>query len=191
MTTGSVSPRRADTRRNHERILAAAAASLADTGEVSFNAIAKQAEVGVGTVYRHFPTPESLILAVYRREVRHIVEVVPVLLEKHAPDQAFRVWVTDHVAHYMMTKKGLADALRTATAFRGELPGDAYEDMLGAVAAMLGANVAAGTVRPGLTPVLVMRGLGGLLWLDPEGDWKGDAAELADLLWHGMAAQPG
>ena len=46
MTTGSVSPRRADTRRNHERILAAAAASLADTGEVSFNAIAKQAEVG-------------------------------------------------------------------------------------------------------------------------------------------------
>jgi hypothetical protein len=99
--------------------------------------------------------------------------------------------VTDHVAHYMMTKKGLADALRTATAFRGELPGDAYEDMLGAVSAMLGANVAAGTVRPGLTPVLVMRGLGGLLWLDPDGDWKGDAAELADLLWHGMAAQPG
>jgi len=100
MTTGSVSPRRADTRRNHERILAAAAASLADTGEVSFNAIAKQAEVGVGTVYRHFPTPEALILAVYRREVRHIVEVVPLLLEKHAPDEALRLWVTDHVAHY-------------------------------------------------------------------------------------------
>ncbi|WP_410609815.1 TetR/AcrR family transcriptional regulator [Amycolatopsis sp. lyj-109] len=191
MTTGSVSPRRADTRRNHERILAAAAASLADTGEVSFNAIARQAEVGVGTVYRHFPTSEALILAVYRREVLHIVEIVPVLLDKHAPDEALRVWVTDHVAHYMMTKKGLADALRTATAARGELPGDAFEDMLGAVSAMLEANVAAGTVRPGLTPLLVMRGLGGLLWLDPSGDWQRDAAELADLLWHGMAAQPG
>jgi AcrR family transcriptional regulator len=190
MTTGSVSPRRADTRRNHERILAAAAASLAETGEVSFNAIAKQAEVGVGTVYRHFPTPEALILAVYRREVRHIVDVVPVLLEKHPPDEAVRVWVTDHLAHYMMTKKGLADALRTATASRGELPGDAFEDLLGAVATMLEANAAAGTVRPGLTPVLVMRAFGGLLWLDPSGDWRSDAASLADLLWYGMAAQP-
>ena len=64
MTTGAVSPRRADTRRNHERILAAAAESLARSGEVSFNAVAKRAEVGVGTVYRHFPTPEALILAV-------------------------------------------------------------------------------------------------------------------------------
>ncbi|WP_103348937.1 TetR/AcrR family transcriptional regulator [Amycolatopsis sp. CA-128772] len=188
MTTGSVSPRRADTRRNHERILVAAAASLAETGEVSFNAIAKQAEVGVGTVYRHFANPEALILAVYRREVRQIVDVVPVLLGKHPPDEAFRMWVTDHLAHYMMTKKGLADALRTATAFRGELPVDAFEDMLGAVAKMLEANVAAGTVRPGLDPVLVMRGLGGLLWLDPNGDWRHDAASLADLLWHGMAA---
>ncbi|MEV6871821.1 TetR/AcrR family transcriptional regulator [Amycolatopsis sp. NPDC051128] len=191
MTTGSVSPRRADTRRNHERILVAAAASLARTGEVSFNAIAKQAEVGVGTVYRHFPTPEALILAVYRREVRHIVDIVPVLLDKHAPDEAFRVWVTDHLAHYMMTKKGLADALRTATASRGELPANAYEDMVRAVSLLLAANAAAGTVRPGLAPVQVLRGLAGLLLLDPNGEWQRDAAGLADLLWHGMAAQPG
>jgi AcrR family transcriptional regulator len=191
MTTGSVSPRRADTRRNHERILVAATASLATTGEVSFNAIAKQAEVGVGTVYRHFPTPEALILAVYQREVRHIVDIVPVLLEKHAPDDAFRVWVTDHLAHYMMTKKGLADALRTATASRGELPASAYEDMVGAVSALLAANAAAGTVRPGLAPVQVLRGLAGLLMLDPSGEWQRDAAGLADLLWNGMAVQPG
>jgi AcrR family transcriptional regulator len=166
MTTGSVSPRRADTRRNHERILVAAGESLTRTGEVSFNAIAKQAEVGVGTVYRHFPTPEALILAVYQREVRHIVDIVPVLLEKHGPDEAFRVWVTDHLAHYMMTKKGLADALRRATASRGELPASAYEAMIGAMAALLKANAAAG---------------------DPGGDWRGEAASLADLLWHGMA----
>jgi AcrR family transcriptional regulator len=187
MTTGSVSPRRADTRRNHERILVAAAASLAETGEVSFNAIAKQAEVGVGTVYRHFPTPETLILAVYRREVRQIVDIVPVLLGKYAPDEAFRVWVTDHLAHYMMTKKGLADALRRATASRGELPANAYEAMVGAVAEMLEANVAAGTVRPDLSPLVVLRGLAGLLLLDPNGDWRSEAVSLADLTWHGMA----
>jgi len=187
MTTGSVSPRRADTRRNHERILVVAAESLARTGEVSFNAIAKQAEVGVGTVYRHFPTPEALILAVYQREVRQIVDIVPVLLEKHAADEAFRVWVTGHLAHYMMTKKGLADALRRATASRGELPANAYEAMVGAVSTLLKANEAAGTVRPDLDPLVVLRGLAGLLLLDPNGDWRGDAAALAELLWHGMA----
>ncbi|GAB3151797.1 TetR/AcrR family transcriptional regulator [Amycolatopsis sp. NPDC004378] len=188
MTTGSVSPRRADTRRNHERILVAAAESLSKAGEVSFNAIAKQAEVGVGTVYRHFPTPESLILAVYEREVRQIVEIVPVLLERRAPDEAFRVWVTDHLAHYMMTKKGLADALRRATASRGELPASAWEAMIGAVSTLLAANEAAGTVRPGLDPVGVLRGLAGLLMLDPNGEWRGAAEDLADLLWHGMAS---
>ena len=186
MTTGSVSPRRADTRRNHERILATAAKSLARSGEVSFNAIAKQAEVGVGTVYRHFPTPEALILAVYRREVSQLVDVVPMLLKKHAPEEAFRVWTTDHLAHYMMTKRGLADALRTATASRGQLPANAYEAMVGAVATLLKANVEAGTVRADLAPETVLRGLGGLLYLDPDGEWRRDVANLVDLLWHGM-----
>ncbi|WP_326951362.1 TetR/AcrR family transcriptional regulator [Amycolatopsis sp. NBC_00348] len=187
-STGSVSPRRADTRRNHERILVAAGESLAATGEVSFNAIAKHAEVGVGTVYRHFPTPEALILAVYEREVRHLVDVVPVLLEKYAPAEAFRVWATDHLAHYMMTKRGLADALRAATASRGELPASAYEAMVGAVSTLLAATTEAGVVRADLDPVTVLRGLGGLLHLDPNGQWRRDAAALADLLWRGMAA---
>lgn len=188
MTTGSVSPRRADTRRNHERILAAAARSLAGSGEISFNAIAKQAEVGVGTVYRHFPTPEALILAVYEREVSHLVEIVPVLLAKHAPQHAFNVWITDHLATYMMTKRGLADALRTATPSRGQLPASAQTAMVDAVATLLKANVAAGTARADLEAETVLRGLGGLLHLDPRGDWHSEAKKLTDLLWRGMAA---
>ena len=186
MTTGSVSPRRADTRRNHERILAAAADSLARSGEVSFNAIAKQAEVGVGTVYRHFPTPEALILAVYQREVRHLVDVVPRLLQDYPPDQAFRTWTIDHLAQYMMTKRGLADALRAATASRGQLPTDAYQAMVGAVTTLLRANVKAGTIRPDLDAQTVLRGLSGLLHLDPRDDWRGETASLTDLLWRGM-----
>lgn len=186
MTTGSVNPRRADTRRNHERILTAAANSLAATGEVSFNAVAKAAEVGVGTVYRHFPTPEALILAVYDREVRHLVEVVPSLLARHTPEKAFLVWTTDHLAHYMMTKRGLANALRVATVAQGKLPAEAFESMVGAVATLLEANVEAGTVRQGLAPETVLRGLGGLLYLDPDDDWKRETEKLADLLWHGM-----
>jgi AcrR family transcriptional regulator len=189
MTTGSVSPRRADTRRNHERILAAAAESLARSDEVSFNAIAKQAEVGVGTVYRHFPTPEALILAVYQREVRHMVEVVPTLLTKHTPEQAFRIWTTDHLARYMMTKRGLATALRTATASRGELPANAFEAITDAVTTLLKANIEAGTVRPDLDAQTVLRGLAGLLQLSPHDDWHAQSASLTDLLWRGMRAE--
>jgi AcrR family transcriptional regulator len=186
MTTGSVSPRRADTRRNHERILTVAAESLARSGEVSFNAIAKQADVGVGTVYRHFPTPEALILAVYQREVRHLVDVVPSLLETHTPEQAFRTWTTDHLARYMMTKRGLANALHAATASHGELPANAQQALVGAVSTLLKANVEAGAVRADLDPETVLRGLGGLLYLDPRGDWRAQTVCLTDLLWRGM-----
>lgn len=188
MTTGSVNPRRADTRRNHERILTAAAESLAASGEVSFNAIAKNAEVGVGTVYRHFPTPAALILAVYQREVRHLVDVVPSLLDAHPPEQAFRIWTTGHLAHYMMTKRGLADALRAATAAPEALPASAYESVVDAIATLLRANVAAGTVRADLEPATLMRGLAGMFFLDPTGDWQTEAANLTNLLWQGMRA---
>lgn len=188
MTTGSVSPRRADTRRNHELILAAAAESLATSGDVSFNAIAKAASVGIGTVYRHFPTPEALILAVYQRELQHLIDIVPTLLEQHTPEQAFRTWIADHLARYMMTKRGLADALRAATASRGNLPTDAYQGMVGAVATLIKANIGAGIVRPDLEPETVLRGLGGLMYLDPRGDWREQTANLTDLLWRGMTA---
>jgi AcrR family transcriptional regulator len=185
-TTGSVSRRRADTRRNHERILTAATESLATSDAVSFNAIAKKAEVGVGTVYRHFPTPEALILAVYQREVQQLVDVVPTLLETHTPEQAFRTWTIEHLAHFLMTKRGLANALRAARPAGGELPASAYEALVGAVATLLTANVEAGTVRADLHPETVLRGLGGLLYLDRRSDWKGQTASLTDLLWRGM-----
>jgi AcrR family transcriptional regulator len=141
-------------------------------------------------VYRHFPTPEALILAVYRRELQHLVDVVPELLATHTPEQAFRTWTTEHLAHYMMTKRGLADALRAASPSRGELPSNAYETLVGAVATLLEANVEAGTVRADLDPETVLRGLGGLLYLDRSGDWKGQTASLTDLLWHGMCDRP-
>ena len=190
MTTGPVSPRRADTRRNHERILAAALESLTASGDVSFNAIAKKAEVGVGTVYRHFPTPEALVLAVYQREVQHLVDVVPTLLETNTPEQAFRAW-TGHLARYMMTKQGLADALRTATTSQEKLFAKSYEAMISAVSALLEANVRAGSVRADVDPETVLRGLSGLLHLNPREDWPSQTENLTDLLWKGMRADQG
>lgn len=173
-----VSPRRADTRRNRERILVAASESLTRTGVVSYNAIAKRAEVGVGTVYRHFPAPEDLILAVYDREVRHLVEVVPSLLARHSPEEAFRTWAVGHLARYMMTKRGLSAALRA-----GDLP--KYTSMLDAMDALRQANVDAGTIRPDLTTETLMRSLGGLFFLTGDG-WQAEAEALVDLVWRGI-----
>lgn len=188
MTTGSVSPRRADTRRNHERILTAAATALAGSDEISFNAIAKQARVGVGTVYRHFPNPEALVIAVYQRELQQLVDVVPDLLAQHPPEQAFRSWTTDHLVRYMMTKRGLAKALGSAASSHGEMLAKAHDAMVGAVTTLLEANIRAGTVRPDLEPETLMRGLGGLFFLDPNSDWHSPTAKLIDLLWQGMRA---
>lgn len=188
MTTGSVSPRRADTRRNHERILVAAADALATTGQVSFNAIARAAGVGVGTVYRHFPTPEALVLAVYEREVRQLVDVVPSLLERYSPEQAFEVWATDHLAHYMMTKRGLADAMRAATTSGLEPPANAYQSVVRAVTTLLDANIEAGAIRAGVNPETVLRAMSGMLLTAPAEDPRTRAAELTDLLWRGLRA---
>ncbi|RSM90578.1 TetR/AcrR family transcriptional regulator [Kibdelosporangium aridum] len=187
MTTGSVSPRRADTRRNNERIIAVAKDLLTASGEVSYNAIAKKAEVGVGTVYRHFPTPESLIMAVYQREVRNLVEVVPTLLKDNPPEQAFRLWI-GHLAGYLMTKRGLASAMQAATTSPAAFAAKSYEAILDALSTLLQANTEAGTVRSGLDPTTVMHALGGMMFLDPEGDWEGDTQRLFDLLWLGLRA---
>lgn len=187
MTTGSVSSRRADTRRNNERILVAALESLTNSDELSYNAIAKKACVGVGTVYRHFPTPEALVLAVYRREVRHLVDIMPDLLAEHPPEQAFRIWVS-HLASYMMTKRGLADALSAATATaREDLAAGTYDALLGAVTTLVDACVETGAARRGADPPTVLRALTGLMHLDPAGDWQRQTANLTDLLWHGLS----
>jgi AcrR family transcriptional regulator len=184
MTTGAVSPRRADTRRSHERILAAALEALSTSGEVSFNAIAKRAGVGVGTVYRHFPTPEALVLAVYHREVQHLVDIVPALLETNTPEQAFRAW-TGHLARYAMTKQGLAAALRTPTPHHEE----GHATIIRAVSALLEANVRAGSVRADLNPETLLRGLSGVLHLNPGEDWQSQTEDLTNLLWKGMRAE--
>lgn len=186
MSSSSVSLRRADTRRNRDRILAVAAAAVA-TGELSFNAVAKAAGVGVGTVYRHFPTQDALVLAVYEREVRHLTEAVPGLLADHSPEQAFRLWVTEYLARYMTTKRGLAAALQTASTAAEGVTAGAYRSMADAGAELLRANVAAGTVRPDTDPETVLRALGGLFFLGPDEAGRRAAEDLTELVWRGIA----
>jgi AcrR family transcriptional regulator len=121
---------RADARANRDRILDVARDALAIDPAASLNSIAKAAGVGAGTLYRHFPSRESLVLGVYRKEIDTLVALAPVLLAKHPPLQAFRIWC-DRLAKFGRMKYGVADIVHAATSDH-DLQ-ETYRPMLGAV----------------------------------------------------------
>src|SRR5580658_6060935 len=105
---------RADAQANRDRLVEVAREALAVDPAASLNSIAKAAGVGAGTLYRHFPSRESLVLGVYRKEIDTLVALAPVLLAKHPPLQAFRIWC-DRLAKFGRMKYGVADIVHAAT----------------------------------------------------------------------------
>src|SRR5688572_16482636 len=102
---------RADARRNRERLLAAAAELFgAVEGEVTLSAVAAKAGVGIGTLYRHFPTREALVEAVYRNEIDRLCEAAEMLLRQLPPEAALADWM-DRYAAMVAAKRGMAEAL--------------------------------------------------------------------------------
>jgi AcrR family transcriptional regulator len=106
---------RADALANRERILAVSYAAFAADPMVSLNAIAKLAGVGPGTLYRHFPAREDLLLAVYQQEIQVLAVAVDGVLEQYPPIEALRVWF-GRLADLVRVKHGLGEALQTAAA---------------------------------------------------------------------------
>lgn len=178
---------RSDAQENRRRILEVALEALTTSGDASLNQIAKNAGVGPGTLYRHFPTREALVLEVYRYEVEQLAASAPALLEELGPVAALRAWF-DRLAHYGMTKAGLGDALNAAASSRDALAAETYGPVIGALTLLLRANDAAGTVRPGLDPDDVLLILGFLWRIDPTSDWRAQADRLLDILVDGLRA---
>jgi AcrR family transcriptional regulator len=143
--------------------------------------------VGIATLYRHFPSREVLVLAVYRYEVQQLVDAAPVLLESRPPIIALREWM-NRLAHYGVTKAGLADALSTATTSHDGLAAEAYGPVIGALSMLLHANEQAGTIRAGLDPDDVLLIMGFRWRIDPNSDWRSRADRLLDLLMAGLCA---
>jgi AcrR family transcriptional regulator len=184
--TESSELRRSDARRNRDAILAAALVALTESPEASLNAIAKRAGVANATLYRHFPTREDLVLATYQREVGKLVDAAEVLLHEQTPIDALRSWV-ERLARYAVTKHGLADALRKATSPGNDLSSTStYNAIVGALARLLRANIAAGTLRPDLDAEDVILALAGLWQLDPASDWKRQAQRIYDIVLSGL-----
>jgi AcrR family transcriptional regulator len=178
--------RRSDARRNRDAVLAAALEALTESPDASLNAIARRAGVANATLYRHFPTREELVLAVYQREVQRLVDKADSLLEEQAPIDALRSWV-ERLARYAVTKHGLADALRKATTPGSDLSStDTYAAIVAALDRLLQANGAAGTLRPGLNADDVILAFAGLWQLDPASDWRAQAQRIYEIVLGGL-----
>jgi AcrR family transcriptional regulator len=178
-------PRRTDALHNRERILDAAHEALQESADASLNSIAKRAEVGAGTLYRHFPTREALILAVYQHDIKRLVDGVPDVLSQHEPLDAFRVWF-EQLADYVRVKHGLGDALHTAAA--QQIVNDTYGPVTAAVTDLLDACQAAGTVRPGHNPADVLLLMGFLWRVSDDPDGCAQAARTFQLVLDGLRA---
>jgi AcrR family transcriptional regulator len=186
---GATRRRRSDAAQNREAILAVALTALTESSEVSLNAIAKRAGVANATLYRHFPTRESLVLEVYRHEVRQLVSTADQLLAEREPGDALREWVA-RLAQYAMTKHGLAQAIRAAASPGSALFEETYSPIVAALGKVLAAAEQAGVVRAGLDPDDVILALAGLWEIDPATDWKARARTLYDLVFTGLKADP-
>ncbi|MET7421963.1 TetR family transcriptional regulator [Dactylosporangium sp. NPDC005555] len=179
-------PLRADAQRNRARLLDVAVVALADAPEVTLDAIARQAGVGIGTLYRHFPTREALIEEVYRTEVARLCDAVPELIAAEPPDRALRVWM-DRFVDYMATKRGLADALKMVIAAGGTPFAHSRERLVAAVGDLLAA--ATGVLRPDVDPVDLLTAINGICLATGDPEQREQAGRLLDLLMDGVRAR--
>lgn len=175
--TGEPELLRTDARRNRERILAVAREALCGDDDASLNSIAKKAGVGPGTLYRHFPSREALVLAVYRDGIQALTDAPAELLAEHQPLQALRLWF-GRLAAYGLTNRSLAEALRSATS-NGLLNG--HDGRITAAAAQLvSACQQDGSIGSDIRADDVLLLLG-LLWRI---EWGPDATAQASRLLH-------
>ena len=180
-------PSRKDARTNRERILTAARTAFATSSSAensaSLSAIARQAGVGIGTLYRHFPSREALIVELYRHEIRHLIDLAPALLESHPPLEALRLWFGE-VARYGQLKYGAAEVIHAATS-----DDEYYEPFVRAIAVLLDQGAAAGELKKGLDPEDVLMQLSVLWRIDPEHGGEARAARILGLIIDGLRAK--
>ncbi|HEV7679196.1 MAG TPA: TetR family transcriptional regulator [Candidatus Dormibacteraeota bacterium] len=186
MSETRVRPLRADAQRNREQLLAAAVRAFAsDEGDVTLDAIARTAGVGIGTLYRHFPTREALAEAAYRQELARLCDAVPELLASLPPDEAMRAWL-DRFIDYLATKRHMAAALRAVIASGGNPFAESRDRLIGAITALLDAGAAAGSLRADVEPNDVLAALSGVSLAAGDQAQRDQAGRLLDLLVDGL-----
>jgi AcrR family transcriptional regulator len=184
-------PLRADAQRNRDKILTTAVQVFAEEGlDAHFELIAKKAGVGSGTLYRNFPTRESLIEAAYRNEVAKLCDAAPELLRQMPPRQALRAWM-GRFLNYATAKLGMADALRAMIAAGGDPYGNSQDLMLEAISVLRHAGVEAGVIRPDIAPPDVLAMLTGTALAAGRPEQREQAERLLDFTLDAMSTSVG
>jgi len=190
--SGSGTPppgKRSDARRNEETLLAAAATAFVTSGvNVPVRDIAAAAGVGVGTVYRHFPTRADLIVAVYRHQVEACADAGPILLrDSNSPHAALADWINLFV-DFLITKHGLASALQSDSSAFETLHAYFLDRLVPVCTQLLEAASAAGEVSPDVEAYGLMRGMGNIcIGADTDPDY--DARRMVQLVIAGLRQQ--
>jgi AcrR family transcriptional regulator len=176
---------RADAQRNRERILEVAKQAFTRSGaDTSLDDIAKQAGVGPGTLYRHFPTREELLKAVYRNELENLAIAEEKFAETMPPVEALRAWLllfVDTVA----AKQIIAPALNRLVGDHKKVFEASYAQMHEAIRRLVKRAVKSGDIRKDLDPMDLLRALVGVANVASSPDWQQSARRLVDILLSG------
>ena len=176
--------------RNRERVLDAAKQVFGAGGpEASLEAVARTAGVGIGTLYRHFPTREALFEAVYRREVQQLADLAARLNEQEPPVEALRHWMHQNV-RFVATKKGMVAALALAAHKNTDLVSYSFDRLTRAAAGLLDRAVAAGEIRDDISPEDLIRTLVGMCYLHDQPGWQKNVLRLVDVFVDGLRSRP-
>jgi AcrR family transcriptional regulator len=184
---------RADGLRNRERLIDVAKLAFAEIGpNVSLEEIARRAEVGIGTLYRHFPTRDDIIAAVYRREVTQLADAAKRLLETRPAGEALHEWLRLFV-DYIATKTVVAPALASMAGGTSALYESSIELMKGAIADLVEKAIAAGDIRPDVEPFDLVQALGSFaMGVSTSPGWETRTLRLIDILMDGLrSGSPG
>jgi AcrR family transcriptional regulator len=178
---------RADAERNRGRLLEAARAAFASGGTgASLEDIARSAEVGIGTLYRHFPTREALISEVYRNEAEKLAAAARQLAETAPPLAALRAWLLLFV-DYLSTKLILAEALRTMMCDTSELTKASVEQLTASMRLLMDRAEQSGDIAAGETdPLDLLRALSGVAFAGSGPGWEAGARNMVDILISGL-----
>ncbi|MFT8245746.1 TetR/AcrR family transcriptional regulator [Roseomonas sp. BN140053] len=183
---GAARKPRADARRNRERVLEAAKAVFSQGGAgASLEAVARRAGVGIGTLYRHFPTREALFEAVYRREVEQLVELAETLRGGASPTEALRRWMRANV-ELVATKKGMVAALAVVAQNSPELMAYSMDRLTQALGELLARAAAAGEIRGDIGADEVLRAMFGICYAQDRPDWQEAALRLIEVFVDGL-----
>ncbi|MGC2783958.1 MAG: TetR/AcrR family transcriptional regulator [Roseiarcus sp.] len=182
---------RADAQRNRDSLLEAAKAAFAEAGpETSLDEIARRAGVGIGTLYRHFPTRDAIVEAVYRREVQQLAGAAPRLIEALPPAEALRAWMRLFI-DYIAAKRVIAPALKSLVGGGSALYADSSARINEAMALLVERARASGDIRPDADSADLLRALIGFAYVNSAPDWEASAQRLIDLLIDGLRSQRG